>query len=151
MSSSHALKYNILINTSIYGGVFVFALYSIIILLVLLVFDLTWLTIVCSIILLIIAIFAGKNTYAQTYSLRLSDRGEVELILTDGIVMTGKISGASFYNGFCVYLYIQANPTDLSNLLKPVKKSKKLIVIYKDAVNTEQYRMLARLIHTGRS
>jgi hypothetical protein len=148
MSSSHALKYNILINTSIYGGVFVFALYSIIILLVLLVFDLTWLTIVCSIILLIIAIFAGKNTYAQTYSLRLSDRGEVELILTDGAVIDGKISNASFYNSFCVYLYLETNST---NLLKPVKKSKKLIVIYKDAVNTEQYRMLARLIHTGRS
>ena len=147
MSSSHALKYNILSNTSIYGGVLVFSLYSLIILLVLLIFDLTWITIVCSLILLVIAIFAGNHTYTQTYSLKLSDRGEIELILTDGAVMAGKISNASFYNGFCVYLYIETNSI---NLLRPAKSSNKLIVIYKDAVNSEQYRMLARLIHTGR-
>jgi len=128
----------------------VFSLYSTIMLLILLIFDLTWLTIFFSIILLVIAIYAGKNTYEQTYSLKLSENGEAELILADEVMITGKICNASFYNGFCVYLYIQANPTDLSNLLRPIKNSKKLIVIYKDAVSTEQYRMLARLINTGR-
>jgi hypothetical protein len=127
----------------------VFSLYSSIILLLLLLFDINWLTTICSLILLVIAVYAGKNTHAQTYSLKLSDRGEVELILKNQNRLTGKISKASFYNGLCVYLYIQANPMQLGNLLTSKKNSKKLVVIYKDAVTTEQYRLLARLINTG--
>lgn len=147
MSSSHALKYNIRVNTSIYGGVLVFFLYSSSILLLLLLFDLNWLTTICSIILLVIAVYSGKNTHDQHYSLKLSDRGEVELILKNHNMLSGKISKASFYNGLCVYLYIQANP--VGSGLTSNGSSKKLVVIYKDAVTAEEYRLLARLINTG--
>jgi hypothetical protein len=150
MSYSSALKYNIFVSTSIYGGVFVFTLYSSLILSLLLVVELTWLSITLSIFLLGIAAYGGKKSYANTYTIKLSDTGKLEVIFADKQLISGEIGTSSFYNGFCLFIHLQSRPTDLSNLITQKKPFKKFIVIYKDAVKEEEYRLLARLIKIGR-
>ncbi|MFT7423163.1 MAG: hypothetical protein ACI8UC_001233 [Psychromonas sp.] len=149
MSYSSALKYNIYVNTSIYGGVFVFTLYSSLILLLLLVVELTWLSIMLSLFLLGIAAYGGKKSYADTYNIKLSDSGKMEVVFADKPLFSGEIGGSSFYNGFCLFLHLQSRPTDFSNLITQEKPFKKFIVIYKDAVKEDEYRLLARLIKIG--
>ncbi|PKH01757.1 hypothetical protein CXF72_15010 [Psychromonas sp. MB-3u-54] len=147
MSYSSALKYNICVNTSLYGGVFVFTLYSSLILLLLLVVELTWLSITLSLFLLGIAAYGGKKSYADTYNIKLSDTGKMEVVFADKELISGEIGGSSFYNGFCLFIHLQSRPTDLITRKKPFKK---FIVIYKDAVKEDEYRLLARLIKIGR-
>ncbi|WP_041765694.1 protein YgfX [Psychromonas ingrahamii] len=149
MSYSSALKYNISVNTSIYRGVFVFTLYSSLILLLLLVVELTWLSITLSLFLLVIAAYGGKKSYADTYNIKLSDTGKMEVVLANKQLISAEIGASSFYNGFCLFIHLQSRPTDLSNLITQKKRSKKFIVIYKDAVKEDEYRLLARLIKIG--
>lgn len=150
MSYSSALKYNICVSTSIYGGVFVFTLYSSLILLLLLVVELTWLSVILSLFLLLIAAYAGKQSYTQTYNLKLSDTGKIEVIFANKELLCGEISAASFYNGFCLFIHLQSRSTDLSNLIIRKKPCKRFIVIYRDAVKEDEYRLLARLVKIGR-
>lgn len=150
MSYSSALKYNICVNTSIYGGVFVFTLYSSLILLLLLIVELTWLSIILSLFLLVIAAYGGKQTYGQTYNIKLSDTGKINVVLANKQLISGEISSSSFYNGFCLFIYLQSRPTDLSNLIIQKKPAERFIVIYKDAVKEDEYRLLARVIKIGR-
>ncbi|MFT6927233.1 MAG: hypothetical protein ACJAZP_002863 [Psychromonas sp.] len=149
MSYSSALKYNIVVSTSLYGGVFVFTLYSSLILLLLLVVELTWLSIILSVFLVLIAAYGGKKAYAQTYQLKLSDTGKIDVVFANKQLLRGEISSSSFYNGFCLFVHLQSRPTDLSNLIIHKKPAKRFIVIYKDAVKEDEYRLLARLIKTG--
>ncbi|MFT7052781.1 MAG: hypothetical protein ACJAU1_000331 [Psychromonas sp.] len=150
MSYSSALKYNICVNTSLYGGVFVFTLYSSLILLLLLVVELTWLSVILSLFLLLIAAYGGRQSYAHTYNIKLSDTGKIDVIFANKQLLCGEISASSFYNGFCLCILLQSRPTDLSNLIIPQKPTKRFIVIYKDAVKEDEYRLLARLINIGR-
>jgi len=150
MSYSSALKYNICVSTSLYGGVFVFTLYSSLVFLLLLVVEFTWLSIVLSLLLLVIAAYGGKKSYAQTYNIKLSDRGKIDLTFANKQPVSGEIGSSSFYNGFCLFIHLQSSPTDLSNLIIQKKPAKRFIVIYKDAVKEDEYRLLARLIKTGR-
>ena len=149
MSYSSALKYNIFVSTSLYGGVFVFTLYSSLILLLLLVIEVTSLSITLSFFLLVIAAYGGKKSYAETYNIKLSDTGKIEVIFADKPLLSGEIGSSSFYNGFCLFIHLQSKPTDLSNLITQKKPFKKFIVIYKDAVKEDDYRLLARLIKIG--
>lgn len=149
MSCSSALKYNICVSTSIYGGVFVFTLYSSLILLFLIVVELTWLSLILSLFLLMIAAYAGKKSHDQTYNLKLSDTGQVDVVFSNKQLMSGEISRSSFYNSFCLFIHLQSRATDLSNLITPKKPTNKFIVIYKDAVQEDEYRLLARLIKIG--
>jgi len=150
MSYSSALKYNICVNTSIYGGVFVFTLYSSLILLLLLIVELTWLSIILSLFLLVIAAYGGKQSYAQTYNIKVSDSGKIDLVFANKQSISGEISSSSFHNGFCLFIHLQIRPTKLSNLIIQKKPAKRFVVIYKDAVKEEEYRLLARLIKIGR-
>ena len=150
MSYSNALKYNICVNTSLYGGVFVFTLYSSLILLLLLVVELTWLSIILALFLLLIAAYGGKSAYAQTYNIKLSDTGKIDVIFANKQLISGEISSSSFYNGFCLFIHLQSRATDLSSLILEKKPAKRFIVVYKDAVKEDEYRLLARLIKTGR-
>jgi len=150
MSYSSALKYNICVNTSIYGGVFVFTLYSSLILLLLLIVELTWLSIILSLFLLVIAAYGGKQSYAQTYNIKVSDSGKIDLVFANKQSISGEISSSSFYNGFCLFIHLQIRPTELSNLIIQQNPAKRFVVIYKDAVKEEEYRLLARLIKIGR-
>lgn len=150
MSYSNALKYNICVNTSLYGGVFVFTLYSSLILSLLLVVELTWLSIILALFLLLIAAYGGKSAYAQTYNIKLSDTGKIDVIFANKQLISGEISSSSFYNGFCLFIHLQSRATDLSSLILEKKPAKRFIVVYKDAVKEDEYRLLARLIKTGR-
>ena len=150
MSYSSALKYNIFVNTSIYGGVFVFTLYSSLILSLLLVVELTWLSITLSIFLLGIAAYGGEKSYANTYIIKLSDTGKMEVIFANKQLIRGEIGTSSFYNGFCLFIHFQSRSTNLSNIITQKKPFKKFIVIYKDAVKEKEFRLLARLIKIGR-
>lgn len=149
MSYSSELKYNICVSTSLYGGVFVFTLYSSLIPLLLLVVELTWLSIILSLFLLAIAGYGGKQAYAQTCNIKLSDTGKMDVVFTNKPLISGKVSPSSFYNGFCLFIHLQNRPTDLSNLITQKKPSKRFIVIYRDAVKEDEYRLLARLIKIG--
>jgi hypothetical protein len=111
MSYSSALKYNIFVSTSLYGGVFVFTLYSSLILLLLLVVELTWLSIILSLFLLLIAAYGGKTSYAQTYTIKLSDTGKMEVVFADKQLISGEIGASSFYNGFCLFIHSFAKQT----------------------------------------
>lgn len=125
-------------------------LYFVVILLSLLVIGLSWLSAPFFILLSIIAIYGGKKASEQVYNLKLSDSGLVDLVSQNNEFISAKISRFSFYNSFFLCLHLQNNPRDLSSLTKYKNISDFFIVIYRDAVSEEQYRLLARLINTGR-
>lgn len=97
-----------------------------------------------------IAAYGAKKSYAHTCNIKLSDTGKMEVVFANKQLISGEISGSSFYNGFCLFIHLQSRPTDLSDLIIQKKASKRFIVIYKDAVKEDEYRLLARLIKTGR-
>ncbi|HEY5716417.1 MAG TPA: protein YgfX [Psychromonas sp.] len=150
MPCSNALKYNISVTTSVYGGVVVFTLYFSLILFLQVIFELTWLSLIFSLFLLIIALFAGKNAYARTYQIKLNDTGKVAVVDANKQVNRGEIGSSSFYNGFCVFIHLQGSASDLSGPTTQKKHPAKFIVIYKDAIKEDEYRLLARLINSGR-
>ncbi len=100
--------------------------------------------------MLIVAVYGGKKNYAQRYNLQLSDSGLVEFVSKNGDLISAKIGSSSFYNGFFLSLHLQNNPADLANLIDRKKVSNSFIVIYRDAVSEQEYRLLARLINSGR-
>lgn len=150
MLSSNALRHSFAVNTSFYGGVFVFMLYFFVVLLSLLVVELSWLSAPFFVFLLIIAFVGGKKASGQVYNLKLSDSGLVEVISENNDLISAKISPSSFYNSFFLCLHLQKNVNDISNLINNKKFSNSFIVIYRDAVSEAEYRLLARLINTGR-
>lgn len=123
-------------------------LYLFVILLSLLVVELSWLTAPFFVLLLIIAIYGGKKAHGQLYNLKLSDSGLVDVVSESNAVISAKISPSSFYNSFFLYLHLQDNPMHPSLIGRNI--SDFVIVIYRDAVSEEQYRLLARLINNGR-
>ena len=144
MLSSNALKYNIVVKPSVYGGLTVFFLYFLMIVSVLVLFDFTLFTVLP---LLLIAVYGGKKAYQQNYHLMLSDAGKVKLLAHNGEVTEGEISSRSFYNG--LFLSLQINESqDFYDLAK--KRKKLIIVIYKDSICDADFRLLARILHSGR-
>lgn len=149
MSSSNALKYNISVTTSIYGGVVVFVLHFFLIVLFLAIFELTWLSAVFALLLLAIAIYQGQQSYAQTCTIRLNDAAQVEVVFANKQLVSAEIGQSSFYNGFFLCLHLQSRSNQLFPVTKHQKLPAKFIVIYKDAIKKEEYRLLARLINLG--
>ncbi|MCG6201487.1 protein YgfX [Psychromonas antarctica] len=151
MLSSNALKYNIAVHPSFYAGGVVFLLYFYLLLLSLLILGLSGLMFSFFVFLSAVALYGGKKAYGQEYDLRLSDSGLVEIVCEDNDVTIAEISRSSFYNHFCLCLHLQKVHTDISNLIDKKKKVEKFfVVIYRDAVSEAEYRLLARLINTGR-
>ena len=148
MLSSSTLKYNITVNSSIYAAILVFALYCAVLLLLLLIFNISWLTFPLFVFLLAVALYGAGKAYRQRYHLKLSDSGRVEVISSaNGELISGLVSASSFYNGLFLSLHLKNNPNDFPKL----SNSKKLsVVIYKDAVSESEYRLLARLINFRR-
>ena len=148
MLSSSTLKYNITVNSSLYAAIFVFALYCSVILLLLLIFNISWLTFPLFILLLGVAVYGAGKAYRQRYHLKLSDSGRVEVRASaNGKLTSGLVSASSFYNAFFLSLHLKNNPNDFSSLNHRKKLS---VVIYRDAVSESEYRLLARLINFGR-
>ncbi len=145
MSSSSALKHNISVNTSIYGGVFIFAVYSIIPFYLLIVFQPFWLSLTYSLPLFTLAYLSARKTYKLCYQLKVNELSEVELKYSRGKLIQATISKVSIYNRFCIYLVLE----EKNMLIGQAKAKRKSIVIYRDAVSEANYRLLARLINTG--
>lgn len=82
--------------------------------------------------------------YRQTSTFILSESGRLEREL-NGKTYYGEIHRASFYNGLFIFLVVEVTENPLST-----KMSKQFITIYCDAIDKESYRLLARLINSGR-
>ena len=150
MLSANALKHNITVHTSIYGGVVVFILYFLLILLSVFILGVSWSTSPFLIILFAIAVYGAKKAAAQSYQLKVSDSGKLEAGVINGCIVSAQISDSSFYNSFFLCLRLQNNPADISDMRHRENIRKAFIVIYRDAVSEAEYRLLARLINTGR-
>ena len=144
MLSSNALKYKITVTPSYYAGVLIFLLYSLVISLSFFVIPISSISIIFFLILFFLAFIAANKAYQQSFEFKLSESGEVEREVA-GKVYHGKISEDSFYNGFILFLKFAVDRNILSG-----KKDKQLMIIYKDAVTEEQYRLLARVINSRR-
>lgn len=136
-------KYNIAVKRSFYAAVFVFALYCSVIISILFVFDVNWLTFPLYIVLLIIAIYSAKKAYQSKYYLIINEAGEIK-VTESGKTVTGIVSASSFYNGLFIFLYLKNDPNDFS-ISNRNKKNK--VVIYRDAVNESDYRLIARIVN----
>ncbi len=145
MSSLNALKYKIVVNSSNYAAVVVFLLYFFVILLSLLVISLTLISFSVYLILFLITVYAFKISFLGQGQLLLSESGLIERTVNDKKV-NGKIGHHSFYNGFFIFLQLQVVDTLFAD-----KNGKQFMIIYRDAITDKQYRLLARLINSGRS
>ena len=145
MSSLNALKYKVSVNASYYAAGVMFLLYLLVIMLTLTVVSLSFFSLPFYFILFGIALYASKKSFLEQGVLLLSDSGLVERIL-GGKSFNGSIGQSSFYNGFFIFLQLEVtNSTFLQ------KKNRQFMIIYKDAITNEQYRLLARLIKSGRN
>ncbi len=145
MLSATTLKHNITVKPSLYAAISVFALYACAILLLLLIFSISWLTFPLYLLLLAIAAYGAGKAYRQRYMLKLSDSGLVEVrMFADGRVISGIVSASSFYNQLFLSLHLKNNPDDL---VRPRHSNKLAVVIYRDAVSESEYRLLARTIN----
>ena len=147
MQSAHTLKHSISVNPSLYAAVLVFSLYGLVIILLLLIFKISWLTSPLFVLLLFIAAYGARKSYLQRYQLKISDSGRVEF-LVDGIFISGVVSASSFYNALFISLSLEDNPDDF---IVPNKHSKYTAVIYRDAISEPEYRLLARVINFGQA
>ena len=145
----NAIKHSIIVKRSIYAGLTVTGLYCALLILWLIFFEFSYLTFPFFILLLAIAVYGGKKSYAQSYELKFSEAGDVELLLANGEWMQAVISPTSFYNSFFLSLHLQRKNIMTNGYDAPVKKNDVRIVIYRDAVSKSEYRLLARLLHFG--
>lgn len=146
MQSSITLKHNIYVGASAYAAIFVFFLYSLIIIFSLLTFGISWLTLPLYICLFATALYGSMIAYQHKYLLKVSDSGKVEISIK-GKVEKGIVSSASFYNGLFLFLRLTNNPNEFINSNTNNKCS---IIVYRDAVSEYEYRLLARVINFGR-
>ncbi len=144
MSSLNALKYKITLNRSYYAGAITFMFYSIVIFFAFFVTPLTLLSSIFYLLLFLIALYAAKKAYLQSLSFMVSETGLVERTIGDRFYY-GKISRSSFYNSGFIFLILE-----MSESLVIDKNEKQYITIYHDAITTSEYRLLARLINSGR-
>ncbi|GLS92655.1 hypothetical protein GCM10007916_37270 [Psychromonas marina] len=145
MSSLSALRYKITVNPSYYAGIVVFLLYCLAILLALFVTPLTLISSILYLLLFLIAFIAAKYAVRQVAELLLSESGLVERKLGDKDY-AGQISEASFYNRFFIFLILKEMKSGLFD-----KGEKQFVLIYRDAISVADYRLLARIINSGRN
>ena len=144
MSSLDALKYRVTVTPSYYAGAIVFLLYSIAILLALFIIPISSISLLFYLILFLIVFIAAKKAYQQSFEFKVSESGLIEREV-NGSLYLGKISNSSFYNGFVIFLKLEVKGNMLSD-----QKDRQFMTIYKDAVTEKHYRLLARLINSGR-
>ncbi|PKF60523.1 hypothetical protein CW745_14380 [Psychromonas sp. psych-6C06] len=145
MSSLNALKYKITVGRSFYAGVSIFLLYCAVIFLASLLVPLSLNSLFFYLTLSLIALYAAYQATSFSCSFRLSEAGHIEYSL-NGSGYQGGVSPHSFYCHFFIFLIIDVKGRSLGD-----KSTKQVMVIYKDAVRTVDYRLLARLINIGRT
>ena len=144
MSSLNALKYKITVNHSYYAGGAIFLLYSLVITAALFVTPFTFTSSFFYILLLLIALCAVKIGYLQSTQFMLSESGLVERLIGDRS-WYGKIATGSFYNGVFIFLILEVSDNAVIGSTR-----KQFITIYNDAVTEGEYRLIARVINSGR-
>jgi len=144
MSSLNALKYKIIVKRSYYAGAAIVLLYGMVIFLSLFVVPLTISSSIYYLPLLLIALIAGYKAYQQSDQFMLSESSLVERVIGDKTYY-GSIGRGSFYNGLFIFLIL-----DMSDSVVIDKSNKQFITLYRDAISQSDYRLLARLIHSGR-
>jgi len=145
MSSSSALKYKISVKRSYHAGAVTLLLYSIVIFSALFIVPLTISSSIFYFMLLLIALRAAQKAYLHSAQFMLSESSLVERIIGDKTYY-GKIGRGSFYNGFFIFLILEVTDSTVIG-----KSNKQFITLYSDAVTTSDYRLLARLINSGRN
>jgi len=145
MSSLNALKYKITVKRSYYAGIAIFLLYFSAILLSFPVVPVSPLSLLFYLLLLLIALYAAKKAYSQQAELLLSESGLVERVVGNKSY-NGRVGRYSVYNALFILLQL-----DIQNSVFTEQTSKQFITIYKDAISEEQYRLIARLINSGRN
>ena len=95
--------------------------------------------------LLLIALIAAQKAYLHSAQFMLSESSLVERVIGDKTYY-GKIGRGSFYNGFFIFLILEVTDSVVIG-----KSNKQFITLYSDAVTASDYRLLARLINSGRN
>lgn len=121
-----------------------FLLYSLVILLTLPIIDFTVASIFIYLLLFAIAMLVAWKTYLLNYEIQFSESGLIENAQDDKHY-SGVISGKSFYNNYFIFLTLEVKHHELSE-----KKVKQFIVIYKDAICEEYFRLIAQIINNRR-
>jgi hypothetical protein len=146
MRFANTLKYNITVKRSFYAAAFVFALYCSFIILLLLIFNISWLTFLLYLLLLVIAVYGARKAYQFKCHLKISESGQVNVIVK-GETINGVVSTSSFYNALFISLCLKSDPSDFTNISHSKKRA---IIIYRDAVSELDYRLVARIINFSR-
>ena len=143
MQSANTLKYKITVKPSFYAAAFAFILYSSVVIILLLIFNISWLTFPLYILLLVIAVHGVRKAYQTKFYLELSESGQVKIIVKEEVIR-GVVSASSFYNGLFISLYLKNERNDFTDKSNSKKST---LVIYRDAVKESDYRLLARIIN----
>ncbi len=76
---------------------------------------------------MLIAAYGGKSAYAQTYNIKLSDTGKIDVIFANKQLISGEISSSSFYNGFCLFSNIASKKNFINIKNKPKESGSEAI------------------------
>lgn len=153
MLSCSALKYKVVVQRSFYAGVVVTGLYSSLILLILLVFNssLSSLSSLPFIIaLFMVAFYGGKKAYMQRHIVKLSEAGDINVSFNGGDYIEAQMSSSSFYNRMFLFVHLQKKISLTNSDINTLDKRHANVLIFKDAVSDEEYRLLARIINSKR-
>lgn len=139
MSSSNALKYDINISASLYRGAFILFLYSFPLMLIVSVFH-SFLAYALCFVFFIVALYISIKESKKTGGFRISEDALVEF---EDCSSRLSIKKSSFYNGVFLYLSLQHK----KGLIEKTSTAPNRLVIFRDSISEQDYRLIARLIN----
>lgn len=148
MSSLSVLKYNIQAKPSFIGKRLVMAFFVIFAILLILLWGVSWLSFSILIIYSLVVFSFVKSLQPIPFHCLVAENGSIEI--NKPYFLLGEISGRSFYNGWVLFLCVEEKSKLLINTEQKHNKSKKWFVVFCDSVSNKEYRLMARLINTGR-
>lgn len=116
--------------------------------LLILLWGVSWLSSPILIIYSVAVFFIIKSLQAIALHCSFAENGYIEV--SKPYILSGEISGRSFYNGWVLFLSIAERDKLLIPSEQKHNKSRKWFVVFCDSVTEKEYRTLARLINTGR-
>jgi len=143
MQSVNTLKHNIIVRPSFYGATCAFILYSSVVIILLLIFNISWFTFPLYTLLLVTAVYGARKAYQAKFYIEVSESEQVKIIVKEEVIR-GLVSASSFYNGLFIFLSLKNDPRNFTN---KSQSKKQIFVIYRDAVKESDYRLLARIIN----
>lgn len=145
MLSSNALKRDLITRPSAYRGMVLLSLYCFPLVLLVIIFKGN-IVYVLSFISFCFAVYAARLESIKTISFNINECGEITIHDVVLAVVEGKITQRSFYNGLFLFIHIAHK----KGLIEENNKRSSRLVIFSDALNESDYRLIARLInHTN--